>query len=145
MRLLNFKLFRTTGEVVISAIGLKFDLHNLAEYEGMTVGIDGTVKLKWIVLQNPHRPDDCLFTGCTLTFRGMRLLNVGGRDIDMPSSEDKTLHGIYHVLPGDFKPYLKSKKTKEWLMDDPFHLLFEFRGGLSIEIDAEESEFQAQK
>jgi hypothetical protein len=141
MRFLNFSLSNAVDEVVVCAHGLKWDLHNLAEYSGMTVGTDGTVSLEWIVLQNPYRPNDPLYAGCAFIFRDLKILKVGGRDPDMPKSEDDTLDGISRILPDDFKPYEMSKTMKEWPSETPFHLLFDFRGGLSIEIAAEEAEF----
>jgi hypothetical protein len=38
-----------------------------------------------------------------------------------------------------------SKMKNEWSSETPFRLLFDFRGGLSIEIDADEVEFLARK
>jgi hypothetical protein len=141
MRFLNFSLPNVVDEVVVCAHGLEWDLHNLAVYCGMTVGIDGTVSLEWIVLKNPYRPNDPLPAGCALVFRDLKLLKVGGRDPDMPKSEDDTLDGISRILPDDCKPYEMSKMINEWPSETPFHLLFQFHGGLSIEIAAEEVEF----
>jgi hypothetical protein len=145
MHFLNFTLPSAFEEVIVCGYDLEWDIHNLAVYSGMTVGIDGTITLEWIVLRNPHRPNDPIYTGCAFIFRDVKLLKVGGRDPDRPKSEDDTLHGISRVLPDDLKPHLMRKMKNDWPLEAPFHLLLEFRGGLSIEIDAEEVEFQARK
>ena len=141
MRFSNFSLPTSLNEVIVCAHDLKWDLHNLAEYSGMNVGTDGTVSLEWIVHPNPHRPHDKRFAGCAFIFRDLKMLKVSGRDVALPKTEDITLHGISRVLPTDLSPYLISKKKNDWTLETDFHLLFEFRGGLSIIIDADEVEF----
>jgi hypothetical protein len=114
----------------------------LAEYRGLNVGVEGTATLAWIIFPNPHRPGDKVFGGRAFVFRDVSFLKITGRHGDLPLSEDQTLHGISRVLPGDLRPYLMSKQ-KEWTAETAFHLLFEFRGGLAIEVGAAEAEFVA--
>ena len=141
MRLLNFTFLTPLNEVVVNAKSAKWDLHNLAKYSGMTVKSDGSTTLEWVVLPNPHRPDDPSVRGCAFVFRGLRLIKVSGRDCELPKSEDLTIHGISCVPPQNYRYNKIDNVIKEPSLEMPIHLLFAFRGGLTIEIDAEEVEF----
>jgi len=141
MRFLNFSLGIPTGEISVQADGLDWDLHNLADFSGLTVGTDGTATLEWRVYPNPYRPADHRFSGCALIFRGLTFLKIGGRDPEMPADEDLTLDGISRVTPDATTP---ERTRDEWAPETPFHLLFVFLGGLSIEIAADEAEFRAR-
>lgn len=139
MRLVNFELRRPNHAVEIVAIGLNWDLHNWADFVGLEFNPDDSLVLRWTApaTENPWGDLNNNHAGCALVFRDLKLLRLGARDKDTLESDDRTLAAISKVEPGE-GPY---RQRNEWAPADPFHLVFEFQSGRTLEIAAEEVEF----
>jgi|SRR6266853_664636 len=138
MKLLNFDLASPNNTVELRAVGLNWDLHNFADFEGIRVAPDGSVALTWSAPDTPNPWGDTgnHFGGCELRFRGVRRLSVTGREPSMPASEDRTLAGISQVAD-----LMSKNRDQREAIDTQFSLLLKFQSGVVIDVDAAEAEF----
>jgi hypothetical protein len=139
MRLLNFTLEEPNNTVAVRTLGLHWDLHNCAVFQGLGIASDGSAVLTWMVDEStPWGDPGNQFRGCQLRFRGVRQVLVTGRDPATSPSEDGTLADMSKVIPesGEYR------QRVEWQQEEPFNLLLIFQNGLSIELAAAEAEFE---
>jgi hypothetical protein len=143
MRFLNFDLSIASYAIEFVAEGFIWDVHNLSDFNGLHVSPVGQLTLTWLASQGSTWGDysnDA--SGFQLVFRGLRRLEVTGGDASMPTSEQRSVAGISRVVPTLNEP-AKYRVRNEWPEGTPFNLWITFQGGLSIEIDAEEAEFES--
>jgi hypothetical protein len=143
MRFVNFDLESPNDTIELRGLGLNWDLHNFADFSGMRLEPDGPLVLSWVAPDHPNPWGDTnnRYRGCELRFSGLRRLEVTGRDAAVLGSEDRTLHSISKVAPGDGAG--EYRKRREWVPEAAFHLLLTLTSGLSIEVDADEAELRA--
>lgn len=137
MKLLNFSLTNGSGTPILIALGCEWDLHNFAEFVGVThQARNNSVMLEWVApsIENPWGCTHNTAAGCRLLFRGLRLLLLTGGDENLPPDEASCLHSIWKVDP--VRRDLPRTRI-HWLPDDPFNLLFHFQNGRDIEIGAD--------
>ena len=132
MKFLNFELSKPSFSIELNGLGYVWDLHNAGQFVGLKIiPTDNTVVMSWRITGHPATQ----FSGCNLVFIGLKLLIVSSRDEELPSSEDLCLSAISKISPGSDEPDRRIKA--DWGKSDPFHLLFEFQSGRSIEVNAE--------
>lgn len=128
MRLLNFELSNSVRPIEIKGLGRSWDLHNQAEFLSLSFDpLANTIIMGWVV--GPDLP----YSAVKLLFANVRTLHISPRDVEVPPSEDYCLEFVAKVTPGPAEYRLK----REWGVDDPFHLLFEFRSERTILINSE--------
>jgi hypothetical protein len=143
MKLMNFHLKDPMSTVELVSDDDTWDLHNFAHFHGLRLAPNGDTVMVWKAGDSgePSAGKRGRDGGCSLVFRSIQYLHVTGRDQDMPTSEDATLDEVTMVTleGGEFR-----RQTK-WKEDEPFRLLFEFRGGVRVEIESETVELVPDK
>lgn len=156
MHLSNFSLTGDGQMIALDAEGLKWDLHNHADFEGFdysTTAPHSTFTLKWHIAERvikwrdagcqygvPNYPTD----GFNLIFSDVSYLEIVPRDLKMPRDEDLGISSVSCVEADGEKlseafPYLPYNVPCEETLS--FHLLFRFNGGQIIRIGAKNAEF----
>jgi hypothetical protein len=131
--MLSFELSQSSFAIELIGLGFVWDLHNAGQFLGVSVEVsDNTAIMSWRVSGHPAAK----FSGCRLVFRNLKAMVISPRDEGLPISEDLCVSGISKVIPeATAKPEYRTKR--QWGSADPFHLLFQFQSGRSIEISAE--------
>lgn len=133
MELVNFELSQPSFSIEFVGLGFVWDLHNSGKFLGITMNPDdNTAVMRWKVGGHPQTK----YSACDLVFAGLKLVIVSPRDEELPYSEDLCVTGISKIIP-EHRERLGYRTKREWTVDDPFHLLFEFQSRRSIEISSE--------
>ena len=139
MDLKNFDLARPSHTTELHALGLHWDLHSFAEFEGLELRVaEDVAVLRWSVpgVENPWGSWENRYQGCRLVFRGVLAVHVTPRDPGSERADDRALADISKV-----SPELGSNRHREsWPAGAPFHLRFEFESGRTIEVAAQSAE-----
>jgi hypothetical protein len=147
MRLTNFQLRRDTLAAEIEVDGFIWDIHNSADYVGLSQDIAANqVELSWRV--NPsYTTKRYPAQAFSLRFDGVDYLEVTPRDPEMPDNEDKCLDSLSRVYATDATAELIELGVP-WPPpaedEGAFHLLFHFRGGQRVRIGCRQAEFRSQ-
>jgi hypothetical protein len=139
MKMLNFDLSSPSFAIELVGLGCVWDLHNAGQFLGLNIqASDNTATMTWRVSLN----QSAAYSGCRLLFTGLKSMVISQRDEELPLSEDLCVSGISKVVPGPGeKPENRTKR--QWESGDPFHLLFQFQGGRSMEVNSETVELIA--
>lgn len=137
MRLENFDIH---SSIELQSGNLVWDLHNVADFDGLElIPTENTVIMRWTVppRSNPWGCYENKFSGLTLRFKNLQLLQVGARDSELPLSEDTCVSDVLKVDPElqGTDPYMRTRR--DWKPTDSFRLLFQFQSGRMIEIESE--------
>jgi hypothetical protein len=148
MKLVNFVLGEAFESVQVISAGVTWDLHNSADFEGLEFyPADSCLALHWVVVQAPEpgsgqnaskEPAAARGSELHLLFRHVRFLRMQVPEHETVSpSNERTVHGISYVRPGDILPNLRAAEGGA----EAFNLYFEFISGRTLEIGAESVEF----
>ena len=142
MRFLNFELSQPSFSIELIALGMVWDLHNAGDFLGFELDArDNSAVLKWSIDGDPA----IMYSGCTLVFKGLKLLMVSPGGEEPPYTDDLCISGISKVMPGYthvVDPDHFRGVKEDWAPGEPFGLLFDFQSGRSIKIEAETVEFR---
>lgn len=137
MKLLNFELANSRFPIELEGLEHLWDLHNLAEFRNLVFDpFANKVVMEWSTGQ------DVRYSALKLLFENVRRLEISPRDDELPPSEDYCLSYVVKITPKSAK-HDEPRVNRKSEGDDPFHLLFEFRSGRTIEIDSETVELVA--
>jgi hypothetical protein len=140
MKLENFEVH---SSIELKTGNLFWDLHNLADFRGLELIVsENTLVMRWTVpaVANPWGCYENKFSGMALHFRNLQFLNIGGRDGDMPLTEDTCISHVIKVDPSLQNVELYKRTRRDWKPADSFRLLFRFQSGRVIEIESEAAE-----
>ncbi len=130
MKLVNFELSQPSFSIEFVGLGFVWDLHNSGMFLGITINPnDNMAVMRWKIGGNP----ETRYSACDLVFASLKLMIVSPRDEDLPYSEDLCVAGISKIIP-EYRERPEYRTKREWNVDDPFHLVFEFQSRRSIEI-----------
>ena len=139
MKLRNFDLQNPSATIILLGLGVEWDLHNFAIFQGLAYDTtQNAVLLQWTVprVENPWGSVNNHFAGCTLRFQNVSALTISPRRPDALAEDDACMSGVSKVLP-ESDEY---RHLDTWPPHRAFHLRFEFESGRTIEIAAESAE-----
>ena len=110
MRLLNFELGALPFGIELIGRDFFVDVHNTANFRS-------------IVLDATTNAAVMTWDKCSLSFTGLKLLNISARDEELPLTEDSCVSSISKVTPGPER--LDFRVKEHWNIDEPFHLWFQ--------------------
>ena len=140
MKLENFSIPNGRDAIEIRALGVLWDLHNIAAFEGFQHDLyEDRLELKWRIDPEYARgkyPSSSL----AILFRNVNFLKITPRDGELLKTEDTCLSSVSLVSPcGELKPY------SEAINESEFHLMFKFRSNITIRVGAKSAEFIPRK
>jgi len=137
MRFLNFEFATPNHTVELDAFGLRWDLHNVADFTGLQLTPDASAIVTWVVPDTPNPWGDTCnhYGGLEFRFRELRKLVVTGPDRRMPPSEGRTLAEISRLIESTPQNQIEREESGPHLS-----VLFRFQSGAAIELDAAEAE-----
>ena len=144
MKLENFEICPSSIELKMGSSFL--DLHNVFGFRGLElIPSEDAAVMRWNVPSNSNhsRIHEMKFSSLTLRFKNLQFLHVGGRDGDLPVTEDTCLWYVLKVDPNmeNVDPYMRTHR--EWKSADSFRLVFAFQSHRMIEIESETVELIA--
>lgn len=128
--------FSIVGLTELLYDGHLYDLHNSAEFQGLSYDVSGNeLCLSWVLLEVGSAG-----MRLELSFQDVDYLAVHSRDPELPVSEDLTLEHLGYLSPDllkqttSFKPAGQAAKPEEPAAGDA--LLFQFQGGQAVVVHA---------
>jgi hypothetical protein len=92
---------------------------------------------------NPLGDSERKPSGMMLRFKGLRFLQVGARDRDLPLTEDTCVWYVLKVDPSVEHADPSMRTRQEWKAEDSFRLVFAFQSRRVLEIESETVELTA--
>lgn len=145
MKLENFEI---SSSIELQAGNSFWDLHNVFSFHGLElIFSENAAVMRWDARSSSKRPSISKMKSpkMTLCFKNLQFLHVGGRDGDLPLTEDTCLWYVLKVDPNmeNVDPYMRTHR--EWKSADSFRLVFAFQSHRMIEIESETVELIASK
>ncbi|HEY3330118.1 MAG TPA: hypothetical protein VGK19_08880 [Capsulimonadaceae bacterium] len=148
IRLTNFQfVFENGFAIKLENTSKIYDLHNRGLFQGFYYNTaDNELQMYWWFNEDPDVITVNPGYGFELVMRGVDYLEVAPRDPEMPSNENETLSAISYMFHDDnLADFLHNGMIPVYRPEvnpsEQFHLLFIFRGGLMIRVNAAEAEF----
>ena len=142
MKLTNFEIESPFGGRTLRGLGHAWDLHSFATFAGVFYDPKSNhLTMDWYVQpdSNPWGSLGNDATGCRLHFKCVKFALIRRLDTGTAPSDNSCLSAISKVDPDD----ADYRYRRRWSEDDPFRLLFEFEGGVTIEISSDSVELEA--
>jgi hypothetical protein len=145
MKVENFEI---SSSIELQAGNSFWDLHNVFSFHGLElIFSENAAVMRWDARSSSKRPRISKMKSpkMTLRFKNLQFLHVGGRDGDLPLTEDTCLWYVLKVDPNmeNVDPYMRTHR--EWKSADSFRLVFAFQSHRMIEIESETVELIASK
>lgn len=139
MTLINFSLCQEPHAIEIEAMGISWDLHNVADFTGFTFTPNKRrFEMNWRI-DDQYALREYPANEFQLVFRSVGRLEISASDPDLPSEEEGCLSAVSRLGPEDM---MVPSPTS--ILGDRFELLFEFQSGRRIRVGAAEAEFLVQ-
>ena len=136
MKLINFSLYLEPHAIEIEAVGILWDLHNVADLTGITFApIARRFAMNWCI-NRQYALRDYPAEEFQIEFRNVNRLEISTANPDLPATDETCLHSLSRIRPED-----QMVPNPELIFQDQFDLLFEFESGRRIRIGAAEAEF----
>ncbi|MDQ6631030.1 MAG: hypothetical protein M3Y82_04640 [Verrucomicrobiota bacterium] len=141
MKFKNFTIVDEPYSIEIEALGVVWDLHNVADFLSFTQDVhQNSVVMKWQINQTyalQEYPADKF----ELLFSDVNCLEISPRDKELPHSEDDCVASISRVPPSQPMSSLAEHEI-DINQDETFHLVFAFQSEQRIRIGAQMAEFR---
>jgi len=139
---MKLKNFDVSSSIELQSGGLFWDLHNIANFDGMElIPRENAAVMRWSVATPTTNPWGCYenkFAGMELYFKKLIFLQIGPRDDELPMSEDRCVSTILKVDPNVQQDDPQMRQLLE--PSDSFRLLFQFQSARMFEIDSDSVE-----